>query len=487
MAADANIFAQYLRPVRSVQDYSNDMDAAEQNKLTLAASRMKAQQDQLAVADDNALRSAYQQSGGDKNALLKILQGGGQYKAAAALEKSMLDADKERAGIAGTKATTWKTEAETIDKSLNTAKTFVNQIQDANGAAAYLNGLYADPVLGPLAQRLMPKDKAIEQIPQDPEGLLKWKAGHMNITGDKLIELLKPKLDSTMLGANQSFGATDQFTGKRTETGSAPILESANNVANNERMVSEGDKTRAQALKVAGMVDARSRDATAATMSRPFEVTGPDGNPVLVQQDKQGNITPVSGYGPKGGTSGKPLPPAVVKNITEARDNAATIDRLSSSFKDDFASKGVLGMGSDMSLSAKGVMGTDGDAVDWWKNYRKQAELVERHALFGAALTPAEQASWRSSDIGPGMDAKVIKRNLTTRAKLTKQISEMAAQDQIDAGHSKERISAIAGRVPVDRPGGGVMSPEDTQAMEWANKNPNDPRSKQIKQRLGGG
>ena len=39
-----------------VQDYSNDMDAAEQNKLTLAASRMKAQQDQQGMADDNALR-----------------------------------------------------------------------------------------------------------------------------------------------------------------------------------------------------------------------------------------------------------------------------------------------------------------------------------------------------------------------------------------------------------------------------------------------
>ena len=141
-----------------------------------------------------------------------------------------------------------------------------------------------------------------------------------------------------------------------------------------------------------------------------------------------------------------------MKNITEARDNAATIDRLNSSFKDDFASKGVLGMGSDLALSAKSVLGSDGDAVDWWKNYRKQAELVERHALFGAALTPTEQASWRSSDIGPGMDSKVIKRNLATRAKLTKQISEMAAQDQIDAGHSPDRIKAIAGRVPVDQP-----------------------------------
>jgi hypothetical protein len=29
------------------------------------------------------------------------------------------------------------------------------------------------------------------------------------------------------------------------------------------------------------------------------------------------------------------------------------------------------------------------------------------------------------------------------------------------------------------------MSAEDKQALQWANSNPNDPRSAQIKQRLG--
>lgn len=144
--------------------------------------------------------------------------------------------------------------------------------------------------------------------------------------------------------------------------------------------------------------------------------------------------------------NGKPLQQSVVKQITEARDNAATIDRAASSFKDDFASKGVLGIGADASLAAKGVLGVDGDSVDWWKNYRKQTELVERHALFGAALTPGEQNSWRSADISPGMDAKVIKRNLATRAALARKIADNTKQDMIDAGHNPERIESIAGR-----------------------------------------
>jgi hypothetical protein len=54
------------------------------------------------------------------------------------------------------------------------------------------------------------------------------------------------------------------------------------------------------------MTDARSRESSSIAMSKPFEITGEDGKPVLVQQDKQGNIKPVAGYGPKQGSS-KPL------------------------------------------------------------------------------------------------------------------------------------------------------------------------------------
>jgi hypothetical protein len=163
--------------------------------------------------------------------------------------------------------------------------------------------------------------------------------------------------------------------------------------------------------------------------------------------DGSGDQEPIPGgpHDPARG-SGKPLAPAVVKQIQEARDNAATIERASSTFKPEFASKGVLGMGADASMSAKGVLGLDKDSVAWWKDYRKQAELIERHALFGAALTPTEQASWRSADIHPGMDAAVIKTNLATRAALARKVAENTAADMKDAGHNAERIDAIAGR-----------------------------------------
>ncbi len=157
-----------------------------------------------------------------------------------------------------------------------------------------------------------------------------------------------------------------------------------------------------------------------------------------------GNLEPIPG-GP-GDKKDKPLAGAVLKQIQETRDNAKTIANLTSSFKDDFASKGILGIGADAQMSASATFGKDKEAVAWWKNYKKQSELVERHAMFGASLTPGEQESWRSADISPGMDADVIKTNLQTRAELAKNMLETTRQDFIDAGHSEERVNSIAGR-----------------------------------------
>jgi hypothetical protein len=142
----------------------------------------------------------------------------------------------------------------------------------------------------------------------------------------------------------------------------------------------------------------------------------------------------------------KPLPQKAITELQDARDSASTITSLKDAFDPSYASKGVLGFGSDLQLSAGSVLGMDTDAVEWWKNYRKQVEIVERHAKFGASLSKNESASWRSADINPGMDAAVIKRNLATRAALAKKVLENTAQDYIDAGHPAEKIKAIAER-----------------------------------------
>lgn len=142
----------------------------------------------------------------------------------------------------------------------------------------------------------------------------------------------------------------------------------------------------------------------------------------------------------------KPIPARVVQDLQDARDSAATMDALGAEFKDEYAGKGVIGVGSDLQLDIASRLGVDKGSVLWWKDYRKMVELVERHAKFGASLSKAEQASWRSADINPGMDAEIIKKNLATRSSIAKKVLENTAQDAIDSGHAEDRVQAIANR-----------------------------------------
>lgn len=218
----------------------------------------------------------------------------------------------------------------------------------------------------------------------------------------------------------------------------------------------------------------REVDALIANQTRPPKYAGGGGGgggapggkvPAGYRWKDDGTMEPIPGGPADKKTADKVLPQAIVKSVTEARDNALTIDALQASFKPAFAGKGVLGMGADMQMTASGNIGADKDAVEWWKNYRKQAELIERHALFGAALTPTEQASWRSSDIGPGMNADVVARNLSTRKTMTQKILERARQDSIDAGHSETRVNAIASRKDADPAAVAVKNDTDYNSL----------------------
>ena len=77
--ANPNIFAQYMRPARSVADYSADMDEAEGNKLKLVATRMGMEQSQRTAQEAAQRRQAFASSGGDGKAYRNALQALGDY------------------------------------------------------------------------------------------------------------------------------------------------------------------------------------------------------------------------------------------------------------------------------------------------------------------------------------------------------------------------------------------------------------------------
>jgi hypothetical protein len=117
-------------------------------------------------------------------------------------------------------------------------------------------------------------------------------------------QLMKTETRNTG-GTTDTLGI-DPVTGQTRTLNSARNTQSPDNAATNETSRANNAATVGATIRGQDLTDARSREATSASMTKPFEITGEDGRPVLVQQDKTGRIVPVQGYGPKQGAS-KPL------------------------------------------------------------------------------------------------------------------------------------------------------------------------------------
>jgi len=326
----ANIFSQLIRPVRSMQEYGQDMDTAESNKLTLAANRMKAQQDQQGMADDAAVRSAYQ-AGGDENAIIKTLRGGGQYKAADALQKQIGERAKSQADAAKSAQEVQSKKLADAEKRLQIAGQAFGYVKDnpsAESAASVVqhlqqNGIWDDKQVAAAMAEI--------QANPTPEGVRMLATRAFQGVLDAKEQL--PKYFQQGRGSTAAIVGVSPVSGAAQDVQSAPIAQSEAQRLQLEQQAREAALNRGVQVRGQNMVDSRARDTAAATMSKPFEVTGPDGNPVLVQQDKQGNITPVSGYKPKGGAE-KPLNDTQSKALlfgSRMREAGKVLDELAKS------------------------------------------------------------------------------------------------------------------------------------------------------------
>jgi hypothetical protein len=64
----------------------------------------------------------------------------------------------------------------------------------------------------------------------------------------------------------------------------------------------------------------------------------------------------------------------------------------------------------------------DDKGAQFWKDYKKQSELVERHELFGATLTGQEKSNWDAADVNQFMQPKTISDNLAIRANIARKV-----------------------------------------------------------------
>jgi hypothetical protein len=85
------------------------------------------------------------------------------------------------------------------------------------------------------------------------------------------------------------------------------------------------------------------------------------------------------------------------------------------------------------------------EAATWWQDYRRNSELIERHGLFGAALTGPELASWRAADINPNMTPELIQRNLQTREQIMLGAMRRRAGTLAAAGYDMSSVAQAFG------------------------------------------
>ena len=172
--ASANLFQQYLQPVRSVQDYAADMDKAEANQLALQGQR---RQNEIAALTADQTRQTMASSAEDRNALQRLaatwgadttidqrvasLRNSGRpalMQQADALEKQGLE--KQRIG-----AEVSAKNVETIGAAIKNARLGLEGISTLEQYLAWHEANHRDPVLGPyLESRGITADQARARI-----------------------------------------------------------------------------------------------------------------------------------------------------------------------------------------------------------------------------------------------------------------------------------------------------------------------------------
>jgi hypothetical protein len=276
-----------------------------------------------------------------------------------------------------------------------------------------------------------------------------------------------PKYFNQNRGGTQAIVGVNQVSGAATDAQSAVVTQSEPQRLQLEQQARESALSRGVQIRGQNMVDARSRE----TASRADGVAVTDaGGPSQAAFTKQfGKAQPGYRWKADGNAEAIPGGPADLKNnagtvakVTDAQDVLSLLDQAEPLL--DKSTGSYLGAAVDE--AGRAVGGATGGA-------KAAAQL---RALEGALISKMPKMS------GPQSDKDVL---------LYKQMAGQIGDRTIPAEQKRAAMQTIR-EINSRHAGGaakptGAMSPEDTQAMEWANKNPNDPRAKQIKQRLGGG
>jgi hypothetical protein len=246
-------------------------------------------QDQ-AMADDQATRSAYQSGGGDTSAVLKSLMQGGNYKAAAALQKQLNDQAATQSKTGYQNAQTGKTLNDINLSKLAQHRDELANVNSPEDAVVWAKqGLDQGIYPGGEAQYQATLQN-IQRVSSDPLLFNQFKQ-QAALGATKYIEQNAPKYQTNNLGGKTVTMALPGLGGAPTMVASQANSQSPDSAASN-----------ATTMRGQNMVDARSR------------LTANQGNiPSGYRQTSDGNLEAIPG-GPAMGNINKPLTDSQAKS-----------------------------------------------------------------------------------------------------------------------------------------------------------------------------
>jgi hypothetical protein len=165
--------------------------------------------------------------------------------------------------------------------------------------------------------------------------------------------------------------------------------------------------------------------------------------------------------------SDKPVPNKIMETLRQGEQTMSALDRMNAGFDDKYG--GPQGAVDKLSGTWNPFSGKESEATaNWWKDYENQAALVERHGLFGSALSANELAAWRTATVQPGMKAETIRHNLAKRAEIARKHYRDTREQYIKGGYGKvdEAFPDVPDTTPTAAPTGSVTVPPTVRVIK---------------------
>ena len=323
---------------------------------------------------------------------------------------------------------------------------------------AWHEGNHTDPVLGEfLKQRGITAQQSREKIMQalQTPGGLERLINESKLGAEKFIELNKPQYQSVNTGNAMSIVSLPGLGGSPQTVREAPILQSEQSKAEIASREREAARNRAVTMRGQDLTDARVRESNE------------------IARDKKT-------------AAGVKLSPTEQKELFEADDTVQSGVGAISSLKKalELNNKAYSGVGAGTRATIMSNLPGQSEAADATialDNIIMDQALSQMKAIFGGNPTEGERA------ILLDLQASASKTPTQRKAILDRAIA--STQRRVEFSR-KKADDLRTGKYM--QPGGGPsvaqddgMNPQDAQALQWANANPNDPRAAQIKKRLG--